>query len=435
MPSPTNGCGIRASVRGQRRRIFPREEAVPRTGGFPRGFRFRMAFPRRSLPAGPSRPPLLLKGNIYNPRDPQTNAQERMPLPQIRIVSISPYPEMERIVQDVIAAHPQRGRIDNRIITATVDRLDLSELHDCDAIIARGYSARRLKAQGLGVPVIDIAISGYDVIRSIQECQRRFQTRSIGFVGFYNAFNGIEQFSGMFGCDIRVYIPECAAEIRHALELAKQDGCDVIVGGYSVQQDAGLLGLPAILLRTGRETYAQSLEEAIRTVTLVQQERIRTETYKIITESVKDGLLYVDASGSSGWTTRRLPHARRPTQGRAPRNGLPLHEGQLQPGDARLRGNSGRSAQGARRFHHLRLHAGSRQRDRGGRRHQLPERGQGPAARRAHPQKAEQQGTDGQAPPFGHRALQPADRRDHRGRLPLRRRLVQHPDRGRDGDG
>ena len=136
-----------------------------------------------------------------------------------------------------------------------------------------------------------------DVIRSIQECQRRFQTRRIGFVGFYNAFNGIEQFSGMFGCDIRVYIPECAAEIRHALELAKQDGCDVIVGGYSVQQDAGLLGLPAILLRTGRETYAQSLEEAIRTVTLVQQERIRTETYKIITESVKDGLLYVDASG------------------------------------------------------------------------------------------------------------------------------------------
>ena len=82
----------------------------------------------------------------------------------------------------------------------------------------------------------------------------------------------------------------------HALNL-RDSGCDVIVGGYSVQQDAGLLGLPAILLRTGRETYAQSLEEAIRTVTLVQQERIRTETYKIITESVKDGLLYVDASG------------------------------------------------------------------------------------------------------------------------------------------
>ena len=87
----------------------------------------------------------------------------------------------------------------------------------------------------------------------------------------------------MFGCDIRVYIPECAAEIRHALELAKQDGCDVIVGGYSVQQDAGLLGLPAILLRTGRETYAQSLEEAIRTVTLVQQGpgTSGSETYKI----------------------------------------------------------------------------------------------------------------------------------------------------------
>ncbi len=230
-------------------------------------------------------------------RNPKTSVQERMPVSQIRIVSISPYPEMQKIVRDVIEAHPQRERIASRIITATVDRLDISELHGCDAVIARGYTARRLKELHLDVPVIDIAISGYDVIRSIQECQRRFQPRCIGFVGFYSAFNGIERFSGMFGCDIRVYIPESAAEIRHALEQAKQDGCDVIVGGYSVQMDAGLLNLPAILLRTGRETYAQSLEEAIRAVTLVQQERIRTEAYKIITESVKDGLLYVDASG------------------------------------------------------------------------------------------------------------------------------------------
>lgn len=230
-------------------------------------------------------------------RAPKTSAQERISLSQIRIVSISPYPEMEKTVLDVLAAHPQRERIANRIITTTVDRLDLSELDGCEAVIARGYTARRLKEQQLSVPVIDIAISGYDVIRSIQECQRRFQPRCIGFVGFYSAFNGIEQFSGMFGCDIRVYIPESATEIRHALEMAKQDGCDVIVGGYSVQMDADLLNLPAILLRTGRETYAQSLEEAIRAANLIRQERIQTEAYKIITESVKDGLLYVDASG------------------------------------------------------------------------------------------------------------------------------------------
>lgn len=234
---------------------------------------------------------------MRKPRAPKTSAQERISLSQIRIVSISPYPEMEKTVLDVLAAHPQRERIASRIITTTVDRLDLSELDGCEAVIARGYTARRLKEQQLSVPVIDIAISGYDVIRSIQECQRRFQPRCIGFVGFYSAFNGIEQFSGMFGCDIRVYIPESATEIRHALELAKQDGCDVIVGGYSVQMDSDLLNLPAILLRTGRETYAQSLEEAIRAVTLIRQERIQTEAYKIITESVKDGLLYVDGSG------------------------------------------------------------------------------------------------------------------------------------------
>ncbi|MFR0874783.1 MAG: PrpR N-terminal domain-containing protein [Bilophila wadsworthia] len=219
-----------------------------------------------------------------------------MPLPQIRIVSIS----LIRNGKDRSGCH--RGPSSARAHRQPHHHRDRGQARPLGTARLRRHHRPGLfrpaaEGAGTGRPVIDIAISGYDVIRSIQECQRRFQTRRIGFVGFYNAFNGIEQFSGMFGCDIRVYIPECAAEIRHALELAKQDGCDVIVGGYSVQQDAGLLGLPAILLRTGRETYAQSLEEAIRTVTLVQQERIRTETYKIITESVKDGLLYVDASG------------------------------------------------------------------------------------------------------------------------------------------
>lgn len=51
----------------------------------------------------------------------------------------------------------------------------------------------------------------------------------------------------------------------YALETAKQDGCDVIIGGYSVQQDASLLGLPPSCC--ARAETAQSLEEAIRTVT------------------------------------------------------------------------------------------------------------------------------------------------------------------------
>ena len=319
----------------------------------------------------PSRPPLLLKGNMYNPRDPQTNAQERMPLPQIRIVSISPYPEMERIVQDVIAAHPQRGRIDNRIITATVDRLDLSELHDCDAIIARGYSARRLKAQGLGVPRHRHRhFRLRDVIRSIQECQRRFQTRRIGFVGFTTPSTGSSSFPACSAATSASTSPNARRRSGTRWNWPSRTAATSSSAVIPCSRTRAL-GLPAILLRTGWETYAQSLEEAIRTVTLVQQERIRTETYKIITESVKDGLLYVDASRIIRLDNPAACLMRDAPPGRAPRNGLPLHEGQLQPGDARLRGNSGRSAQGARRFHHLRLHAGSRQRDRGGRRHQL----------------------------------------------------------------
>lgn len=55
VPSPTNGAGIRASVRGQRRRIFPREEAVPPYRRFPA----RLPFPdglSSKKPSGGPRP-------------------------------------------------------------------------------------------------------------------------------------------------------------------------------------------------------------------------------------------------------------------------------------------------------------------------------------------------------------------------------------------
>ncbi|SBV99352.1 conserved hypothetical protein [uncultured Alphaproteobacteria bacterium] len=214
-----------------------------------------------------------------------------------QVLFIAPYTEMLETIQAVLRRYPERDRIATRTAVVPVDDVDHIPLSPCDAVVARGYSARRLKSENLDVPVIEIEIGGYDVLTSIQECRKRFRPRNIAFVGFYSAFNGIAKFAEVFDCGIRVYIPRDVDDLDRVLEEARADGCDAVIGGYSAYDRAIALGFNAIGLRSGEEAVGHALEEAVRAIDLIRQERIRAETYRIITQSVKTGIVYVDANG------------------------------------------------------------------------------------------------------------------------------------------
>jgi transcriptional regulator with PAS, ATPase and Fis domain len=215
----------------------------------------------------------------------------------IQILFIVPYPELRETIAAVLERYPRRSELITRIVEATVDQVDAVNIDPCDVIVARGYSARKLKSEQSGVPVIEIEISGYDVIASMRECFQRFHARRIAFIGFYNAFNGIKNFAGMFGCDIHLYIPGDPGELNAMLRRAREDGCDAIIGGYSAHALALESGLDSIALRSGEESVGLALEEAVRAVELLRQERIRTETYRAITQAAKESIILVDAGG------------------------------------------------------------------------------------------------------------------------------------------
>jgi transcriptional regulator with PAS, ATPase and Fis domain len=214
-----------------------------------------------------------------------------------QILFIVPYEEMRDTVAAVLKRYPLRDQIESRIVVSPVDRIDFANIGCCDAIVARGYSARELAQGGLDVPVVEIEISGYDVIASVQKASAHFAPKSIAFIGFYNAFNGIKNLSGMFGCEINVYIPRDVSDLPTMVRRAIDEGCDTVIGGYSVKGLAREYGANAIGLESGEESIGQALEEAIRAVEIIRQERIKAETHRIITQLVKNGIVYVDADG------------------------------------------------------------------------------------------------------------------------------------------
>lgn len=215
----------------------------------------------------------------------------------IQILFIVPYPELKEKVEFVLNNHPDRDRIAADIQALTVDQTLDIHVGSYDAIIARGFSARQLKTMYPQLPIIDLAISGYDIIRTVAECRNAFQSHRIAICGFYGKIYEASDLCSLLGCEVKIYPLEDHKNLENALNNAVSDSCDALIGGYSATALAKKHGIPSRLIRTGEDTILQAVNETIRTVERIQAERIVAETYKTIIYSSKDGVLYVDANG------------------------------------------------------------------------------------------------------------------------------------------
>lgn len=215
----------------------------------------------------------------------------------IHILFIVPYPELREKVEHVLEHHPQKKQIAFDIQVLTVDQAPHINVSGYDTIIARGYSAQKFKAMYPHLPVIDLAISGYDIIRTVAECRQRFHSQRIAICGFYGKIYEASHLCKLLGCEVEIFPADSPNELESNIDDAAANGCDALIGGYSSIAIAQKRGIPSLPISTGEDAILQSVNEAIRTVERIQLERITTETYKTIIYASKDGILYVDAHG------------------------------------------------------------------------------------------------------------------------------------------
>lgn len=215
----------------------------------------------------------------------------------IHILFIVPYPELQEEVMYVLNNHPQKDHLISDIKIMTVDQTLNINADNYDAIIARGFSCRKLKTMYPQAPIIDLAISGYDIIRAVAECRSIYGSHKIAICGFYGKLYEATDLCRLLGCEIEIYPSGDYEELGSNIKDALANGCDAIIGGYSATAIARSQDIPSRLIRTGKDSVLQAVNEAIRTAKQIQAERIVSETYKTIIYSSKDGILYVNSQG------------------------------------------------------------------------------------------------------------------------------------------
>lgn len=194
---------------------------------------------------------------------------------KIKILVISPYKGMHEIVKSLIEEtaneqfiiYTEIGDLDEGVKIAKRDRYK-----DCDIIISRGGTANLLR-EHFSIPIIDVSISVYDVLRAITSAEL-YDTK-FAIVGFSNITDCAKLLCDLLIKDIDILPVTTVEKAREVLTSLKEKGYDLVVCDMISSTIARSIGLNSILVLSGRESILSALNKA---------KQLASSIYKIHTE-------------------------------------------------------------------------------------------------------------------------------------------------------
>jgi transcriptional regulator with PAS, ATPase and Fis domain len=213
----------------------------------------------------------------------------------INITFIVPYESMKKTVEEIFREHPERAAIKQSIVAKMVDEIEEDDLLHADIVIARGYSANRVKRGD--VPVLDITVTGFDITVALNSCIRQYSPKKIAVVGPLNTVYGIEEIRNVFSCEIVSYQVDDPERLRDTIRQAVREGVEAVIAGRTGTSICREMGINNVMILSCRKTVLQTVDEAIRTVRLMRRERERTDRFKGIMDYSFEGILSVDRKG------------------------------------------------------------------------------------------------------------------------------------------
>lgn len=192
---------------------------------------------------------------------------------QIRVLGIAPYEDMMPLMETLAEEFPQ---IDLTLFMGDMEaglEVAKSNLHgNYDVVISRGGTARILQ-DNLSVPVVEIEISMYDVL-----CTMQLASPPIGktaLVSLAESAANAEVLSRLLGYDIDIFPLDSPAAVEPTLRRLRQENyrsflCDVITNTTARQ-----MGMTSYLIVSGADSIRRAYTQALRLCR--GQERLREE--------------------------------------------------------------------------------------------------------------------------------------------------------------
>lgn len=179
----------------------------------------------------------------------------------LKVHIIAPYQSMVPVIKECLPY------FDNIAIEYSVGDLKKGaemakeeEKKGADIIISRGGTARLIK-KAVTIPVIDMHLSGYDLIRSLTLASNIQDKTAV--VGFSNITFGAHSIISLLDLPLKVFTINESDEVPSLLLELRNSGYQHILGDVITVNTSQAYGLKGMLLQSGKESVMKSIEEAV----------------------------------------------------------------------------------------------------------------------------------------------------------------------------
>lgn len=215
---------------------------------------------------------------------------------KIRILGIAPYDGMRTAMERAAEAYPQiqldayTGDLDAGV--AIVQRMPPNTYH---CVISRGGTAALIR-KVTDLPVVDINISVYDVLRTMKLAQN--YTSLYAIVGFPSITEPAHTLCSLLGYDLDILTVHSADEVTSTLQRLQEGGYRMVVCDMVTHTVARQLGLDAFLITSGMESLHAALDQALSISEWYSQQRREIMLLRRITQGQNGRAIVLNGDGT-----------------------------------------------------------------------------------------------------------------------------------------
>lgn len=165
-----------------------------------------------------------------------------------------------------------------------------------EVVLARGVQAAFIR-QYTNIPVAELTLTGQEIGLMIASAKKKVPDKKcpqIALIGFKNMFSDTTYADELFDIRLKFYDITAIEQAAEKVDLAIQEGADVLLGGDTVNALAAQKGIPAQFIDSTEESIRSAIGVAKKMILTAEAEKNFAAQFETVLDNSYNGILEID---------------------------------------------------------------------------------------------------------------------------------------------
>ena len=165
-----------------------------------------------------------------------------------------------------------------------------------EVVLARGVQAAFIR-QYTNIPVAELTLTGQEIGLMIASAKKKVPDKKcpqIALIGFKNMFSDTTYADELFDIRLKFYDITAIEQAAEKVDLAIQEGADVLLGGDTVNALAAQKGIPAQFIDSTEESIRSAIGVAKKMILTAEAEKNFTAQFETVLDNSYNWILEID---------------------------------------------------------------------------------------------------------------------------------------------